>query len=144
MSATDYQSYLKRFLSDTFYPQFYSVVVTSPGVLSAPANGFIDDLDISGYAVPTADPTANPRATGNFPTTLLLSEAKVRGNMRWEEILIRSSATIQPTRQFNVSALADATTPADEDTEATLMEFVFQYDRPEYLATDDEDNPGTT
>lgn len=138
MSATDYQEYLKRFISDTFYPQHYSIVIATPGALSAPQDGFIDDLNPEGYGVDPVDPTANPRATGNLPSTKLLSEAKERGNMRWEEVLIQCSYLIQPTRQYNVKAVG-----ADEDTEASSMEFVLEYNRPEYLATEDENNPGT-
>lgn len=142
MSATDYQAYQKRFLSDTFLPHHYSVVIATPGVLSAPQDGFIDDLNVEGYAVSSTDPTANPRATGTFPSSLVLSRAKERANMRWKEILIQCSSVIQPDIQFNVTALADPTTPADQDTEATLFEFVLKYDRPEYLRTEDELNSG--
>jgi len=138
MPATDYQEYLKRFTSDTFYPQHYVVVITSPGALSSPADGFVDDLNAEGYAVDgSLDPTANPRSTGNFPSTENLSLAKERANMRWEEILIQLSSVIQPDLQFNLNAAG-----ADEDSEATTMEFVLKYDRPEYLKTADESNPG--
>ena len=139
MPAVDYQDYLKRFISDTFYPHHYAIVITSPGALAADADGFIDDLNAEGYAVDgSIDPTANPRATGSFPSTGVLALAKERANMRWEEVLIWLSTTIQPTRQYNVNAVG-----ADHDTEATTMEVVIEYDRPEYLQTEDELNPGT-
>lgn len=144
MSATDYQAYQKRFLKDSFVPHHYTVVVATPGALSSPADGFIDDLNVEGYAVDPTDPTANPRATGSFPATKALSLAKERANMRWKEILNQCASVIQPTIQFNVEALADPTTPADESTEAATFEFVLQYDRPEYLSTADEDNAGVT
>lgn len=138
MPATNYQEYLQRFISDTFLPVYFAVTVTSPGSLAAPADGFVDDLNPEGYAVPTADPTANPRSTGSYPSTKILSLAKERGNMRWAEILIQCSSTIQPTNQLYVDAIG-----ADQDTEATSMNFVLKYDRPEYVATEDELNPGT-
>lgn len=138
MPAVDYQDYLKRFISDTFLPHHYSVEIATPGALSAPADGFIDDLNAEGYAVDPVDPTANPRATGAFPTDKDAALAKERANMRWEQVLIKLSEFIQPTIQYNVDASG-----ADQDTEASTVEFVLTYDRPEYLQTEDEDNPGT-
>lgn len=138
MPAVDYQDYLKRFISDTFLPHHYDITITSPGALAAPADGFIDDLNSEGYAVLPADPTANPRATGLFPTTKILAQAKERANMRWEEVLVQCSLLIQPDIQYNVNAVG-----ATEAAEATSVEFVLKYDRPEYLKIEDELNPGT-
>ncbi|NJO61090.1 MAG: hypothetical protein HC836_23350 [Richelia sp. RM2_1_2] len=138
MPASNYQEYLKRFISDTFISVYFAVEIATPGVLAAPADGFIDDLSPENYAVNPIDPTANPRATGSYPTTKILSLAKERANMRWEEILTQCSLTIQPTQQLYVSA-----TGATHNAEATTMSFVLKYDRPEYVATEDELTPGT-
>jgi hypothetical protein len=125
-------------IEDTFHPTYFYVEITNPGSLSAPNNGFIDNLNVEEYARDPMDPVADPRATGNYPATKLLSEAKERSNMRWQNILVQCSLAITPDQQLHIEAVG-----ATESTEASIMQFVLRYDRPEYVATNDELNSNT-
>lgn len=112
-------------IEDTFIPVHYHVTIDLAGLGgAAPADGFIDNLSPSEYS--------------GFPTTTALSEAKERANIRWEEIIRQTSRDISPIRVLDTIA-----TGADQDTEASEMSFTLVYDRPEYVRTEDELNPGT-
>lgn len=93
----------------------------------APADGHVDFTTPEEYG-----------ALGAFPSTLIFSRAKERANMRWEAIMRQLGAEIQPLQISGAVA-----TTADEDTEATVVDFTVAYDRVEYLRTEDtENNPG--
>lgn len=109
-------------IHDTFIPVWYHITITNL-TGAEPDNGFVDHQ--------------NPQDFSDFPSTLDLSEAKERARMRYEEILRQLSLTHTISRTMNIVA-----TGSDEDTEATDFQITIQYDRPEYIATEDEDNPG--
>ncbi len=93
----------------------------------APDDGHVDFTTPEEYAVASA-----------FPTTKVLSLAKERANMRWEAIIRQLGSEIHPLQISGAVA-----TTADEDTEATVVDFTIAYDRIEYLRTEDtENNPG--
>jgi len=109
-------------IQDTFIPVWYHITVTIL-TAAAPANGFIDNQD--------------PQDFTALPTTLALSLAKERANMRYKSMLQQLSLFHTVTRTLNILA-----TGSDEDTEATVFEITVQYDRPDFIETEDEDNPG--
>lgn len=112
-------------IQDTFIPVWYHITITIL-TAAAPANGFIDHRNPQDFG------------PGNLPATRDLSLAKERGRMRYESMLQQLSFAQHITRTLNIVA-----TGADEDTEASVFELTVQYDRPEYVATEDEDNLGT-
>jgi len=110
-------------IHDTFIPVWYHITVTNL-TGAAPADGFIDHQ--------------NPQDFPAFPSTLALSRAKERARMRYEGMLQQLALVQMMSRTMNIVATAST-----EDTEATDFQITVQYDRPEYVATEDEDNPGT-
>lgn len=115
-------------IKDTFIPAYYRVQISPSGIGgTAPQNGFVDDKESYEF-----DP---------LPTTLDNSLAKERGNVRYEEIIRRLGTNIDPVnhtpRQINAPG-------RDGDTAPTAFDFTVAFERPEYLQTEDENNPGST
>ncbi len=73
-----------------------------------------------------------------FPTTLAQSLDIERTNMRYEAVIRGLSTDIQPLQTSSIQVTGrTATAPA------TAIQLTVPYDRPEFLSTEDEDNPGT-
>lgn len=114
-------------IEDTFIPVYYRIEIDGSGLGGpAPADGFIDDQPAKAY-----DP---------LPTNQAASRAKERGNVRYGELIRQLSDNISPVnhtpRQINAPS-------RDGDTPPTRFDFTVVFDRPEYLRTEDETNPGT-
>ena len=92
-------------------------------------DGAIDKLSPELYAAANND---------TLPTTLNFSLDIERTNMRYEAVIRSVSEDIQP---LQTSAIV--TTGRTEDDPATAIQFTLVYDRPEFLYTEDEDNPGS-
>ena len=100
-----------------------------PAYFIVDITGAVDNLSPEFYAA------ANPT---DFPTTNAASLDIERTNMRYEEVIRAVSEDIQPLFTASIQ-----TTGRTEDVPATAIQFTLPYDRPEYLYTEDEDNPGT-
>lgn len=99
-------------------PRYYRVAIT----------GAVDNLNIEDFAA------ANSNA---FPTTKVQADAIEETNMFYEEIVRRVSERIQPLFVADtVTTNRTATVPA------TAISLTLTYDRPEFIITDDENNPG--
>lgn len=92
-------------------------------------DGAIDKLSPELYAAANNDA---------FPTTLDFSMEIERTNMRYEAVIRSVSEDIQPLQTSAIS-----TTDRTEDDPATAIQFTLVYDRPEFLNTEDEGEPGT-
>ena len=80
----------------------------------------------------------SPEQFGAFPATLVQSLIIERTNMRYEAVIRSASEDIQPLQTSAIAVTGrTATAPA------TAIQFTLAYDRPEFLYTEDEDNPGT-
>jgi len=101
-----------------------------PAYFIVDITGAVDNLSPEFFAAENSD---------TFPSTLAFSLGIERTNMRYEEVIRAVSENIQP-----LFTAAIATTGRTEDVPATAIQFTLPYDRPEYLSTEDEDNPGTT
>lgn len=113
-------------IEDTFIPVYYRVEISATGLGgSAPKDGFIDNL--------------RPRDYDPFPSTRSSSEAKERGNIRYEEIIRQLSTNISPVNHTPRKIVAPG---RDADSAPTEFNFTVVFDRPEYLRTEDENNPG--
>lgn len=76
--------------------------------------------------------------SGGFPATLAQSLDIERTNMRYVAVVRGLSTDIQPLQTSSIQVTGrTATAPA------TAIQFTVPYDRPEFLSTEDEDNPGT-
>ncbi len=76
--------------------------------------------------------------SGGFPVTLAQSLVIERTNMRYEAVVRSASEDIQPLQTSAIAVTGrTATAPS------TAIQFTLVYDRPEFLNTEDEDNPGT-
>mgnify|MGYP001551615492 CR=1 FL=1 len=99
--------------------QYYRVTVV----------GAIDPESVELYAQDNGD---------EFPTTNDASLDIERSNMRYEALIRGASTTISPLFTPNI-----VVTGRTVDSPATQIELTLVYDRPEYLVTEDENNPGT-
>ena len=113
-------------IEDTFIPVYYRIEINGSGLGGpAPQDGFIDDQPAKKY-----DP---------LPNDLAASRAKERANVRFGELIRQLSDNISPVnhtpRQVNAPG-------RDGNTPPTQFDFTVVFDRPEYLRTEDENNPG--
>jgi len=74
---------------------------------------------------------------GGFPTTLSQSLSIEETNMRYEAVIRSVSEDIQPLQTSSIQ-----TTGRTATTPATAIQFTLAYDKPEFLNTEDELNPG--
>jgi hypothetical protein len=103
-------------------------------LLTAPSDGFIDFTSPRGYIV---DNGADLE-TG-WPTNIDFSLAKSRAYLRWQTVIQQLETNISPVETTAFSAPG-----ADQNTPPTSVSFSVAYDRPDFLYTADELNPGTT
>jgi hypothetical protein len=114
-------------IEDTFIPVYYRIEIDGSGLGgTAPDDGFIDNQRAREY-----DP---------LPSTLDASRAKERGNVRYGELIRQLSDNISPVNHTPRQIVAPG---RDGDTPPTSFDFTVVFDRPEYLRTEDETNPGT-
>lgn len=110
----------------------FSVVIKNQTKNVAPANGFIDFKNANHYI--TLDPSGIAK---NLPTSLELAEAKARGFYRFKQIINICGFSVNILEMTNMVA-----TGANVNTEASQVSFTITYDKPSYLNTNDELNPG--
>lgn len=108
--------------SNPLVPKYYNVSITKIG---SDAEGFIDHVLVQNYETP--------------PSTFALSLSKERANMRYEAMLREVSENISP-----LFVLDQDNGGATVSAPGTAFSCTLAYDRPEYLYTDDETDPGTT
>lgn len=107
---------------------YYNITINTSALGGVtPADGAIDNTTPEQYG-----------ASSGLPATDALSLTKERGNMRYEHLLELLATDISPVVVTNLVATA-----ADEDTEATAFALTVGYDRPDFVTTEDEANPGT-
>jgi hypothetical protein len=112
---------------------FFNCSITQV-LLATPSDGFIDFKSPRGYIVDNG----TDLETG-WPTNLPLSLAKSRAYLRWQTIIQQLETTISPVETTSLIAPG-----ADANTPPTSVSFSVAYDRPDFLATTDELNPGVT
>lgn len=101
---------------------------------AAPADGFIDRKKIQYYMV--WDDTTNTMS--GFATSFNNVIAKERANMRYLYLTETLSATNTPISMTTVDSISNG----DANTAPSKYRILISYDRPEYLYTADELNPG--
>jgi len=120
-------------IEDTFIPTYFRVTISATGLGgAAPADGFIDNETPEEYK---ADPSFNA-----LPSTLALSLAKERGNVRYLRIIQEVSTTIAPLYVLSINKPS-----AGPDADATTFDFTLVYDKPDFVYTRvvSEDGTGT-
>lgn len=111
-----------------FIPVYYNISISSIAG-DAPSDGFVDNTTVQEYI---------QQGDTNLPTSVDLSLAKTRANYRWQFILQQCSLLLNPLYTLDITA-----TGATVNAPATSFSFTIAYDRPDYLNTEDELNPGT-
>ncbi len=107
-------------------PRYYRIQIT----------GAVDNVSPEQFARANGDPAQDYQ--DEMPTTRSASLDIERSNMRYEAVIRGLSTTIQP-----LFAVSHATSSRTKDVDASDIAFTVAYDRPEFLVTEDEDNPGT-
>lgn len=110
----------------------FNVTITNNFSAAAPADGFIDFKNANHYI--TLD---NNGKTLNIPTSLSVAEAKARAFYRFKQIINICGFSVNILELSNMIA-----TGADVNTAPTEVTFTIVYDKPSYLNTNDELNPG--
>jgi len=112
---------------DELYLGFFEVTIDATGLGgSAPADGFIDNLDPRGWS-----------GVSSWPTTPTSALAKTRAWIRWRGMVQELSLMVNP-----VNFVAITKPGATQDNPATSLTFTVVYDKVDFLHTSDEINGG--
>lgn len=112
-------------MADNLVPQYYRISITGASLVGAAnSTGFVDHKSIEEYG-----------RSGAYPSTLVFSRNKARGNYRYKQMIWNLSEN-----QSITNILDRVATGATADAPPSNYVFTIVYDREEYIYTHDELN----